>query len=55
MIQIPTSLNDLGNGYFEINPLSPLDVDDYAIVSFDASGNLPGTSQAKVWDFSIIK
>ncbi len=55
MKQIPTSLNDLGNGYFEINPLSPLDIDEYAIVSFDTSGSLPGTSQAKVWDFSIRK
>lgn len=55
MNQIPTSLNDLGNGYFEINPLSPLNIDDYAIVNLDTSVSLLGTSQVKVWDFSITK
>jgi hypothetical protein len=55
MNQISTSLNDLGNGYFEINPMSPLAVDEYAIVSLDTSANLLGTLQAKVWDFAITK
>jgi len=53
--QIQTSLNDLGNGYFEMVPSSPLPLGEYAIVNFDASANLLGTTQAKVWDFSITK
>ena len=55
MNQIPTSLNDLGNGYFEINPISHLPIDEYAIITLDTAANALGASQAKVWDFAITK